>query len=250
MTNESHPLVEQTKIHSTITLHDYLWLINLNSNNFKKQEIQMLEQYINNMSLKILWGKEIRQGSRPIDNGSQSKTLRGGWVPASHDFSKALDLYLQFRKSACEFNDNFGIWLKKNNHGAHFEYVANSNEFDLANESIEFIKDLINSDLKDCINDESLRFLNGYKLKVVRNEDINWGWDKFPKYIMNVYFTGLLSGYSESEKKDILLEMKYAGTLNAAGAILTVGKSFGRHFSFLDENYKPTALFKEYFSYS
>jgi hypothetical protein len=42
--------------------------------------------------------------------------------------------------------------------------------------------------------------------------------------------------------------MNYAGTLNAAGAILTVGKSFGRHFSLLDENYKPTAFFKDYFS--
>jgi len=195
------------------------------------------------MSLEILWGKDIRQGSRPIVNGNQSKNLRGGWVPVCHDFSRALDLYLQFRKSSCEYNDNFNIWLENNRHGAFLCYVANSNEFDLANESIEFIESLNNG-----INDDSLRFLNRYKLKAVRNEDVNWGWDKFPKYIMNVYFTGLLSGYSESEKKDILLEMKYAGTLNAAGAILTVGKSFGRHFSFLDENYKPTDFFKDYFS--
>ena len=210
----------------------------------------MLEQYINNMSLKTLWGKEIRQGSRPIVNGKVRVNLLGGWVPTSHDFSKALGFYLEFRKSSSEYNKDYRTWLERKGLGKNFWYVANPNEFDLANESIGFIKDLINSDLKDCINDESLRFLNGYKLKIVRNEDINWGWDKFPKYIMNVYFTGLLSGYSEREKKEILFEMKYAGTLNAAGAVITVGKSFGRHFSFLDENYKPTALFKEYFSYS
>jgi len=208
----------------------------------------MSGQYINNMSLKILWGKEIRQGSRPIVNGNQNKNLLGGWVPTSHDFSKALGFYLQFRKSSSEYNEDYKTWLKRNDHGKYFWYVANPNEFDLANESIEFIKALINSDLNNCINDESLMFLNGYKLKVVSNKDVNWGWDKFPKYIMNVYFTGLLSDYSEREKKDILFQMNYAGTQKAAGAILTVGKSFGRHFSFLDENYMPTAFFKDYFS--
>jgi hypothetical protein len=45
----------------------------------------------------------------------------------------------------------------------------------------------------------------------------------------------------------MIVNLGFAGKDNAAQAILTVGRSVGRHFGFLDENYQPTEFFNEYF---
>jgi len=45
-----------------------------------------------------------------------------------------------------------------------------------------------------------------------------------------------------------ILQYGFSGSPRASNAILSVGRSVGRHFGFLDENNQTTTFFDEYFN--
>lgn len=220
-----------------------------------QQATEVEEDYdeISEPTLSFLWGTRIRQGS--LRNGN----LRGGWVLTDHNFTTALEYYYQYRSQldskqepSCGDFKNYLIKIKKSTNNTR---VQNREELNLNNKNLDRIGALRNA---QCgINFDSLRFLNEYRqsvininndLKVNNGEDI---WDKFPSYLMDTYLCGQLAAHSVSEIKNILEAYSYAGRGNgngaAAGAIISVGRSFGRHFGFLDKYNSPTELFRCFF---
>jgi hypothetical protein len=72
-----------------------------------------------------------------------------------------------------------------------------------------------------------------------------------PRPILDVYLVGWASicGFHRpAHLANHLYTSGFGGTLNAATAVVTVGKSTGLLFGLLDHSYTPTALFSEYFS--
>jgi DNA helicase-2/ATP-dependent DNA helicase PcrA len=211
--------------------------------------------------LGFLWNRRIRQG---IMNNNR---LSGGWVPTSHVFTTALRAYLNYRLGPAQpkppTSADFEIFMKNQNiargiaqnQGVNQKlYVQNQNEFNLNNQPIQLIQSLWNSQSPNGITRDALEFLNQYRQLIINSlatqspEDI---WNYFPKYLMDTYLCGQLVGYTNNQKINILEGYRYAGIGNGKGnttnAILTVGRSFGTHFGFLDENYYPTVLYRHFF---
>jgi hypothetical protein len=212
-------------------------------------------------TLKFLWDHRIRQGRM------NNNRLSGGWVPMTHNFTTALDHYLSYRldpaqpipPTSADFetfmqNQNIAIGIAQNKGVNEKLYVQNGNEFNLNNEDILLIQSLWASQSPNGITRDALAFLNQYRQRIINSlatqspEDI---WNNFPKYLMDTYLCGQLVGYTNNQKINILEGYRYAGIGNGKGnttnAILTVGRSFGTHFGFLDENYLPTDLYRYFF---
>jgi len=198
-------------------------------------------------SLGTLWGVPIRQGVVTPDN------VVGGWVPTTHDFTKALNFYIGYRQTNPDRpnNGDFKNYIG-NGVGGNW-YIQNRNEFTLNGEELPLIHALWKSQFN--INAESLRFLNRYRQSIIDNE-VNQNqdediWNNFPKYLMDTYLCGKLAGNRTGEIISILQWFRYAGVGNGNGnpskAIIQVGESFGRHFGFLNENNYPTELFNLFF---
>jgi hypothetical protein len=211
--------------------------------------------------LRFLWNRRIRQG---IMNNNR---LSGGWVPTSHVFTTALDHYLNYRlapaqpipPTSADFqtfmkNQNIARGIAQNQGVNQKLYVQNQNEFNLNNQPIRLIQSLWNSQSPNGITRDALEFLNQYRQLIINspaNQSPNIIWRHFPKYLMDTYLCGQLVGYTNNQKINILEGYRYAGIGNGNGnttnAILTVGRSFGTHFGFLDENYYPTDLYRYFF---
>ena len=201
-------------------------------------------------SLRLLWNVPIRQGIINANNGN----LDGGWVPTSHNFTAALELYLSYRQTQPNPPTRAGFNAFMMNLNMENLYVQNSNEFDLNHKDASLIQSLWNSQGANNIMPGALMLLGQYRQRVINapaNQPPEIKWNKFPKYLMDTYLCGQLAHHSNSERKAILEAYKYAGIGNgngsAAQAIFTVGRSFGTHFGFLDENYYPTLLFEKFF---
>lgn len=194
------------------------------------------------VSLTTLWDIRIRQGCR----SQPESDLLDGWVPTSHDFTTALNAYYEYRltnpiQSTCK---GFKSFMQANGIPVGTKcYVQNRNEFNLNEEETNRIQNFYESGENGAIKKDSLVFLNKYRDQVINNQD----WLNFPKYLMCTYLVGVLADYKNAHRRQILQALQYAGTPNAADAIITVGRSFGLHFGFLDENYYPTQLFNSYF---
>jgi len=200
--------------------------------------------------LRTLWGIPIRQGNLPAAGGP----LRGGWVPTGHNFTNALNYYRNYRLIAPPRPFGTGdfhhfitgsprVAPKAYNENT---YIQQSSEFDLNQKPLRIVEAFHSSGVHNQINIDSLVFLNNYRSHMIWNPR-NTTWAGFPKYLMDTYLVGMLAGYPSNQRKGILINLRYAGTNAAAGAIIDVGKSFGLHFGFLDEHYYPTQLFNEFF---
>lgn len=209
----------------------------------------MAEEHIEENPLTILWGQPIRQGRRLVNEGGGiGRNLFGGWVPTSHDFTVGLGYYLEYRNNPDNDNIGYKDWLIGQGYGKYFDFVAKPNEFALDNQDIDFIETLYRYQPLNNPNEQVLQFLNNYRINAINNFNQEWEWNGFPKYLMDTYLCGQLAAYqNDQESAGILVELSYAGTINAAKAILTVGKSFGRHFGFLDVYYNPTQLYNDFF---
>ena len=194
-------------------------------------------------------------GQINLNNG----ILNGGWVPTSHNFTIALGLYRNYRlihpnpPATADFNQYI---INMNEAVGGNLYVQNGNEFALNNQPIELIENFWISGQPNPITRPALEFLDTYRQIVILlpNEQRNdYQWPHFPKYLMDTYLCGILTslGYGNGEMRDILEALNYAGpgngNGNAAQAIITVGRSFGLHFGFLNANYYPTQLFNDFF---
>ncbi|MEY3882519.1 MAG: hypothetical protein RIQ94_3315, partial [Pseudomonadota bacterium] len=230
------------------------------------QQVTMDEEDYDEISeptLRYLWDRRIRQGRMNCTNTK----LLGGWVPTSHNFTTALENYLSYREdptqpippTRADFetfmqNQNIAAGIAQNRGVVEKLYMQNENEFDLNPKGKELIKSLWDSQNPNTITPEALTFLNGYRQNIIispATQTPEVTWNISPKYLMDTYLCGQLVGYTNSEKRNILEGYLYAGIGNGNGnttnAILTVGRSFGTHFGFLDENYYPTDLYRHFF---
>lgn len=200
-------------------------------------------------NMATLWGIPIRKGTRNIKTGE----LDNGWVPCGHNFTEALAFYYAYAlstgdKTASGYKDFIQSIERPNgnqNTVGGNDYVQNRNELKLNKQSLPLIKDLFDSWTNRNITKGALCFLNSYRDRPITEP--NSQWPHFPKYLMCTYLVSILEDYTNAERKSLLIKLKYAGTDDAAQAIISVGRSFGRHFGFLDDNYSPTDLFRHYY---
>jgi hypothetical protein len=179
----------------------------------------------------VLWGQDFN----------------GGFVPVSHSFNLVIERYLRFR----EVNPNnmnlpdFGNWLIENpdipinapGGAAACQYPLGPNQLGIAglsDEEVWILANFPNGHLARC-------FLKNWRCVDVHNE--------LPRCIADIYIAGRIGeqGLVGEAAANMIVNLGFAGAYNAAQAILTVGRSVGLHFGFLDENYQPTEFFNEYF---
>lgn len=180
-----------------------------------------------------------------------NQPFSGSKVPTSHNFATVISYYKDFRQNNPANSDlkHFKDWLKvnvKSKNKSEFKkttvsaycYPLGYNEM-----SIRQLSDgEINRLADDPTGELSKAFLEQWK-----GCDID---EALPNCIADVFIVGqianmALKGHAAANQ---IVMYGFAGTPNAAQAILSVGRSVGRHFGFLDEKNSPTELYQQYFS--
>lgn len=169
----------------------------------------------------------------------------GGRVPTSHNFSNVINWYSEFRNVNPNNTDiaDFRNWLVTNhnftvNTARSYCYPLSDGQMSIGHFLDEQVQELAHNP----IGTFSKEFLEQW-----HDCDVN---EDLPNCIADVYIVGYLANQHMigAEARNRIMTKGYAGTENAANAILTVGRSVGRHFGFLDQNYQPTEFFNRYFS--
>jgi hypothetical protein len=168
----------------------------------------MAENNIEN-NLKMLWGHSIRQGTWK-QNVQGTKKLSNGWVPTSHNFTEGIEIYFEYRSANPALKMSYRKWLQDHKSVKHFWYIANSHEFNLNSRHTDIIRQLYKFETS---NDKqaALEFLSIYRENAINNNDFSW--DKFPKYIMDTFFSGQLANHNAEDRAKILVDHLYAGTI-------------------------------------
>lgn len=170
----------------------------------------------------------------------------GNWVPTGHSFSKIIQYYLNFRKE--EKTDGrraFIDWLLKNTDcqsatANAYCFPFSIREFDLFGRSIKDIERIV-AGKKDGL----LAVLSVDEL-----EPFTLGDEREKVCLVDVFITGKAYELfaTDQERRAYIMRSGYAGTSNAAGTLMSVGRDVGRHFDLFEAKFKPTALFKQFFN--
>lgn len=103
------------------------------------------------------------------------------------------------------------------------------------------IRELSDNEVSKLANQGTADYSKAF-IETWRNCDID---EDLPNCIADVYIAGciarlnLVGGAAQNQ----IMAWGFAGTPNAAQAILNVGRSLGKHFEFLDKQNQPTAYF-------
>lgn len=191
------------------------YAVSIKSNKETKKSKDMAEtqtQVQANSTPKTLWGIDIPKGNR--NNMS--------WQPTGHNFDNAIRQYQTYKEAI--FDQTFESWLIENDHPRTNSYVANRHEFDLPNKDLNQLRALADPFGNPQNTKIAKAILLSYKTQVTSTKSFY----DFPKILMCVYFL-------------------VKSPNNVSSAQFQVGKTFGRHYGFLDEQYQPTEYFREFF---
>jgi hypothetical protein len=162
-----------------------------------------------------------------------------GWVPTVHNFTTVIQCYLEFRSNtniAHDYRKKFIAWLLEkgiagtNNSASAMCFPLALAEFNLYERPIEELQQIAQGNLDVAMQHTTFNF--GERNMVC---------------LVDCYLAGKLYDLSPTDRANKLIELGYAGTANAATAIMTVGRNIGRHFGLLDNQKKPTQRFKAFF---
>mgnify|MGYP000131898367 FL=1 len=169
----------------------------------------------------------------------------GGRVPTVHNFTKVISLYRDFR-TAYPCNSiivDFRNWLE-NTHNFN-ENNAIASCYPLGPKEM-FIANLSDDEIKILVDQPTGTLSRDFLKKWQRCDVV----EVLPKCIADVFIAGQMSkqGLVGKAATNQILQYGFSGTPNTSNAILSVGRSVGRHFGFLDKNNQTTAFFDEYFN--
>lgn len=175
----------------------------------------------------------------PIMGGQQVNRAIRGWVPTVHNFTNVIQSYVKFRTEVNithSHRQKFIEWLLDKgiagtrNSASAMCFPLSSAEFNLYERPLEDLNKIAKGDLQIAMQHTTFNF--GERNMVC---------------LVDCYLAGKLSDLSPAERANKLIDLGYAGTPNAANAIMTVGRSIGRHFGLLSNNNYPTTLFNTFF---
>ncbi|WP_426088347.1 hypothetical protein [Janthinobacterium sp. PSPC1-1] len=164
-----------------------------------------------------------------------------GWVPTGCSFEKVLPLYAQFRRGQ-EKDDlaTFARWYTRTQGAA----VKTANAYCFPYSEGEF--DLFGSS-EERLNEVLAGGKSGLYAAVGSAEPYVESAEREQICLVDALLVGRTADMSAPVRTAWLLKKGYAGTKSAAGTLMTVGRQVGRHFGLLDEKYRPTAFYHEYF---
>ncbi len=171
---------------------------------------------------------QIREDS-PAQNSPKfwgQKVPETGVIPPTCNVLKALQEYL-----AVGTFESLPQYKKQNLRDLQFHRVMNSHLDELVGEPG---------------GNMAGKLLQYYKAEMNGGADIR----RLPRPILDVFLVGwsnICGIYRTTIMASHLQRSGFAGTLNAAAATVTVGKTTGRLFGLLDDSGAPTALFHKYF---
>ena len=166
------------------------------------------------------------------------------WVPTVHNFTNVIKHYLNFRLTTpiTDSQQAFIQWLlnhnivNTSNSATAMCFPLTTGEFNLFGCSIDDLKDIASGGMHGLhVAMRYSHFLPNERSMVC---------------LANIYLAGRLSGLSRTNRQANLIEVGYAGRPNSADAIVSVGRSAGRHFGLLYETLPshPTPEFDLFFS--
>lgn len=177
-----------------------------------KREVQYREKnYDKNHSRAHFWGQEVPNS---------------GIVPPACNVVKALSEYI-----VNPIISDFPQWKSQNIRNLMFDQIEKEHLVQIASQE------------GGAVTASALEY---YKVDCGGEKDIR----NLPRPILDVYLVGWARNMGARRPKDIaeyLFSNGYGGTINAATAIVSVGKSTGLLFGLLDDTMIPTKLFKSYF---
>lgn len=172
-----------------------------------------------------------------------TKKMHFNLVPTGHPFKKVINYFLEFKKlklSGDENNSSFVAWLIKEyklkpSTAKAYCYPLGEKEFDLWGYSLEDLETLVQG------GEPALRL-------TLNNRQLNME-ERVLVCLNNARIVGVLNNQNlnPSQKVDVIIKKRYAGTKKTANLIRSVGKQVGMHFGLLDAKGNSTDLFDELF---
>ena len=178
-----------------------------------------------------------------------NQPFSGSKVPTSHNFTTVISYYKDFRQNNPANSDLrlFKDWLKAN------VTSKNKNKFERTTVSAYCYplgyNEMSIRQLSDCeinlLADNPTGAFSKAFLKQWKGCDID---ESLPNCIADVFIVGQIANMAlkRHAAANTIVLYGFAGTPNAAQAILSVGRSVGRHFGFLDEKNSPTEFYQQY----
>lgn len=178
--------------------------------------------------------------------GGGNNWVPTNWVPTGCQFNPFIHAYLAFRREkTIDGRDAFIAWMQVNSQYAPatlraYCFPFSRNEFDLFGRSIEDIERIAagkEDGLLAALFTQTLKpfALSGEREKVC---------------LVDVFITGRAYELfaTDAERRAYIMQSGYAGTYNAAGTLMSVGRNVGKHFDLLNAKNRPTELFKRFFA--
>lgn len=170
-----------------------------------------------------------------------SKSRSVTFVPTSHPFEGVIREFIQLRRTGHSLSEEdflesmFKTESLKLSTRKSYLFPLKKNEFNLFDCSKESIEELAG---------DSLRWLR----KRFEPDGFHAFLDRRHVCLKDAWLVGYLNRhFSETRPFEILIDSGFAGSENAASALMTVGRSVGIFFSLLDQNGFPTENFDDFF---
>jgi hypothetical protein len=182
-------------------------------------------------------------------NGAPAPRANLNWVPTGHNLSMVLSAYREFRETQPTDHSSASLekWLNESSQSdryisfrnafASYRYPLRETELNLDDRSLEEVQAIAHGGA------EGLRIFTYGELEFVEPDE---------RYQVCFVDAGL-AGYCQlvataaNPAHRRIVEKEFAGTEAAAYTLLTVGRSFGRHFGLLDADNMPTSLFHRFY---
>jgi len=185
----------------------------------------------------------VRPNRRPKSNPPVRtfKLRRFGMVPTVHPFEKVMHEFIRIRRmrKALNHGDFHSLMfkdkaLKPSTRNAYL-FPLKETEFDLC--------DLSDSSVEELESDRFSWLKNRFEPQGFELPD-----ERRHVCLIDAWLVGYLNrNFEKSQHLKILKSAGFAGTNNAATAILSVGRSVGKFFSLLDQNGLSTENFEDFF---
>ena len=166
-----------------------------------------------------------------------------GWVPTSHNFANVITLYLQYLQAAGNPTEAIFInWLVAQHNyspltAQAYCYPLRHGHFNLFGRPLQDIQRIQKGGMLGLLTAMPALGVAGHR----------YHWSQAITCLRDVWLACVIASPPVSTAAD-LVNQGYAGTANAANAILTVGRSTGRHFDLLDASNNPTPWFEGLFA--
>jgi hypothetical protein len=179
------------------------------------------------------------------NNRQRRHAARHGWVPTVHNFTRVIGMYFEFcrqlepnHNNAINHRQQFIQWMHrernfKKSTASAYCFPLSEREFDLFGRPINEVEIIAQG------GREGLTV--AMRDRVIETED------RARVCLVDVCLAGRLANMTNAELRKHLQNHHYAGTDNAANAIIYVGRCVGRHFGLFDDHNLPTNVFHRFF---